>query len=90
MLHPIYSTQFKKDYKRCQKRSYVMQNLLDVMSDLESEVPLSENRREHPLHGDYAGCLECPVVPDWLLIYQIDKTINELYFVRTGTHSDLF
>ena len=90
MLTPIYSTQFKKDYKRCQKRNYVMQNLIAVMSDLEEEIPLAEKYKEHPLHGDYEGCLECHVEPDWLLVYQIDKEISELYFVRTGTHSDLF
>ena len=26
----------------------------------------------------------------WLLIYQIDDEIEEVYFVRTGTHSDLY
>ena len=90
MLNPIYSTQFRKDYKRCQKRNYTMKNLLAVMSDLEEEKPLAKKHREHPLQGDYAGCTECHVTPDWLLIYQIDKELSELYFVRTGTHSDLF
>ncbi|MDR3136162.1 MAG: type II toxin-antitoxin system YafQ family toxin [Coriobacteriales bacterium] len=28
--------------------------------------------------------------PDWLLVYQIDDEIKEVYFVRTGTHSDIF
>jgi len=90
MLSPIYSTQFKKDYKRCQKRNYRMQNLIAVMSDLEAEKPLAKKHKEHPLQGNYANCLECHVEPDWLLIYQIDKEQNDLYFVRTGTHSDLF
>ena len=89
MLNPIYSTQFRKDYKRCQKRNYTMQNLIAVMSDLEEEKPLAEKHKEHPLHGNYEGCLECYVEPDWILIYQIDREISELYFVRTGTHSDL-
>jgi len=85
-----YSTQFKKDYKRCQKRGYAMQKLLKVLSDLESGIPLPPQQKEHPMLGDYAGSLECHIEPDWLLIYQIDNTINEIYFVRTGTHSDLF
>ena len=73
MLNPIYSTQFRKDYKGCQKRNYTMQNLIAVMSDLEEEKPLAEKHKEHPLRGDYEGCFECHVEPDWLLIYQIDK-----------------
>ena len=90
MLNPIYSNQFKKDYKRCQKRSCRMKNLLAVMSDLEAEKPLAKKYREHPLQGNYANFTECHIEPDWLLIYQIDKEQNEIYFVRTGTHSDLF
>ena len=40
MREPTYSTQFKKDFKRCQKRGYPMQKLLAVMYDLENEIPL--------------------------------------------------
>ena len=45
--------------------------------------------------GDYAGNLECHVESDWLAIYKIDDDKaddeeKEVYFVRTGTHSDLF
>ena len=90
MRTPVYATQFKKDYKRCQKRGYTMQKLIDIMGDLEKEVPLPPQLKEHPLHGDYTGSLECHVEPDWLLIYQIDDDIKEIYFARTGTHSDLY
>ena len=90
MRAPVYSTRFKKDYKLCQKRGYSMPKLLTVMSDLENEAQLSPVLREHPLIGDYIGCLECHIEPDWLLIYQIDDIIKEVYFVRTGTHSDLY
>ncbi|MDR1158944.1 MAG: type II toxin-antitoxin system YafQ family toxin [Oscillospiraceae bacterium] len=41
----VYVAQFKKDYKRCQKRGYDMQTLVDV----ENEVPLSPRLKEHPL-----------------------------------------
>ncbi|MCL2164095.1 MAG: type II toxin-antitoxin system YafQ family toxin [Oscillospiraceae bacterium] len=90
MRLPVYSTRFKKDYKLCQKRGYVMPMLLAVMGDLESEVQLSPALGEHPLQGNYFGCLECHIEPDWLLIYQIDNEDKEVYFVRTGTHSDLY
>ena len=90
MRTPIYSTQFRKDYKLCQKRGYSLPKLLLVMSDLENGIPLSPLLKEHLLQGNYSGCLECHIEPDWLLIYQIDDEIMEVYFVRTGTHSDLY
>ena len=90
MRIPVYATQFKKDYKRCQKRGYAMQKLIDVMNALENEIPLPPQLKEHPLIGDYIGSLECHIEPDWLLIYQIDDEVKEVYFARTGTHSDLF
>jgi len=69
-----------------------MQKLIDVMADLENEVPLAPQLKEHPLQGEYAGSLECHLEPDWLLIYEIDddNEVKEVYFARTGTHSDLF
>ncbi|MDR1320862.1 MAG: type II toxin-antitoxin system YafQ family toxin [Gracilibacteraceae bacterium] len=90
MRTPVYSTRFKKDYKLCQKRGCTMAKLLAVMVDLENETPLSPLLKAHPLQGDYLGCLECHIEPDWLLVYQIDDEINEVYFVRTGSHSDIF
>jgi mRNA interferase YafQ len=90
MRTPVYSTRFRKDYKLCQKRGYSMSKLLETMGDLESETPLSPLLKEHPLQGDYSGCLECHIESDWLLVYQIDDEIKEVYFVRTGTHSDIF
>ena len=33
---------------------------------------------------------ELHIEPDWLLVYQIQKSELILRLVRTGTHSDLF
>jgi len=69
-----------------------MQKLIDIMRDLENEVPLKPQQKEHLLIGNYTGCLECHIGHDWLAIYQIDDDplVKEVYFVRTGSHSDLF
>jgi mRNA interferase YafQ len=67
-----------------------MQKLIDAMSELENEITLSPQMKEHSLQGEYAGSLECHLEPDWLLIYEVDDDIKEVYFARTGTHSDLF
>jgi mRNA interferase YafQ len=44
--------------------------------------------RNHSLSGDRTHHLECHIAPDWLLIYKIEN--DELFLVRTGSHSDLF
>ena len=90
MLTAIYSSQFRKDFKLCQKRGCNMQNIAAVMFALEKEGTLQAKHREHLLQGDYRGYLECHIEPDWLIIYQIDQEEKEIYFSRTGTHSDLF
>jgi mRNA interferase YafQ len=44
----------------------------------------------HKLSGQYKDNWECHIKPDWLLIWNIDDQANEIWLVRTGTHSDLF
>jgi len=83
-----YSRQFKKDVKLAAKRGYKMARLYKVMKALENEEALDAKYKEHFLVGNYKGYLECHIEPDWLLIYKIDG--QDLYFARTGTHSDLF
>ena len=88
MLKPEYTSRFKKDYKAAIKRNLDIALIDSVMLDLIKEVPLAEKYRDHALTGNYIGCRECHIKPDWLLIYQIGNGI--IVFERTGTHSDLF
>ncbi len=83
-----YASQFKKDVKLIVKRRYKIDRLYEVMKALENEEALDAKYKEHPLTGNYKGYLECHIEPDWLLIYKIDG--QDLYFARTGSHSDLF
>ena len=89
MKIPVYSTRFRKEYKLSQKRGPDIARLDKILADLVNEVPLLPHNRDHDLRGDYAGCRECHVQGDWLLIYQY-RGGNEIVFLRTGTHSDLF
>lgn len=57
------------------------------MSLLAERRPLEPKHRDRALTGDRAGCRECRVEPDWLLVYE--TTDAEISFVATGTHSDL-
>ena len=84
------STRFKKDYKLAQKRGYDISLLKEVIDILASGEQLPEKNVDHPLVGDYKGCRECHIQPDWLLIYRIEKDLLILGLTRTGTHSDLF
>lgn len=88
MLTADYANRFKKDYKLAIKRNYDISLIDAIIRDLINEVPLSEKHQDHLLSGDYDGCRECHIKPDWLLIYQIGNGV--IVFERTGTHSDLF
>jgi mRNA interferase YafQ len=88
VLAPDYTSRFKKDYKRAMKRNYDIPLIDAVICDLINEIPLDERYKDHALVGDYEGCRECHIKPDWLLIYQVGNGI--IVFERTGTHSDLF
>lgn len=88
LLRP--SSRFQKDLKRLQKRGYDLDLLSAVIEKLAAGEPLPPKNRDHPLVGDYSGCRECHIAPDWLLVYEIDGDALILYLTRTGTHSDLF
>ena len=88
MLAPDYTNRFKKDYDRVNKRNYDISLIDKIISDLIDEIPLAVKHKDHLLHGDYDGCRECHIQPDWLLIYQVGNGI--IVFERTGTHSDLY
>ena len=82
------TSQFKKDVKRLIKRGKKFEEFKEVISKLSEGETLEAKYRDHILTGQYKGTRECHIEPDWLLIYEL--TENELFLVRTGTHSDLF
>ncbi len=90
MLTIKYHVSFKKDYKSVVKRGYNIKLLEDIIKKLANGETLSEKHKDHALSGDYTGCRECHITPDWLLIYEIDNGELILYLTRTGSHSDLF
>lgn len=90
MLTIKYETTFKRDYKRIVKRGYDIRRLETVIELLANGQKLPVQYRDHSLSGEYAGCRECHITPDWLLIYEINNKELILYLTRTGTHSDLF
>ena len=67
MLDLVYTSQFKKDYKLAQKRHVDIDELFKVISMLQKQEPLPEEKRDHSLVGNYKGYRECHVRPDLLL-----------------------
>ena len=90
MLTIKYQSAFKKDYKRIKKRGYDTRLLEKVVGLLAEDPRLPSEYRDHALSGDYSGCRECHIAPDWLLVYEVMERDLILYLMRTGTHSDLF
>ena len=88
----IYANQFKKDMKPARRRHLPEEELIEVVTDLANDIPLHAKNKDHELQGDYAGCRECHIRPDWLLVYskKSDGELHILNLIRTGTHSDLF
>ena len=84
------TTRFQKDLKRIKKRGFDMALLTEILKKLAAGEDLPARNRDHMLSGDYAGCHECHITLDWLLIYEINGDELILYLTRTGSHSDLF
>lgn len=90
----IYSIKMTGEYlsgvKAAAKRGCDMQKLRETVIMLAQGKTLPENMRDHALGGGYAGCRECHIEPNWLLVYMIDKKLLVLTLMCTGSHSDLF
>ena len=84
------TAKFQKDLKRAKRRGYDLSLLTEIIKKLANGEPLPKKNKDHGLSGDYLGCRECHITPDWLLIYEVSDGSLFLYLTRTGTHSDLF
>jgi mRNA interferase YafQ len=81
---------FDKEMKRCRKRGYNMQLIVEAIHLLEATGSLPAKYSPHKLSGNLQGVWECHIEPDWLMTWNQNDTELTLLFLRTGTHSDLF
>ena len=89
MTRGIYQTKaFKRDIRKMVKRAKNLEKLYTVIELLAEGARLPTKYRDHNLTGNWQGCRECHIEPDWLLIYEISG--SSLFLERTGSHSDLF
>jgi mRNA interferase YafQ len=85
-----FTAQFKKDLKAAKKQGKDLEKLFAVIDKLANCERLEARFREHSLSGDYQGCKECHIEPDWLLVYEYMDKVLVLMLYRLGSHSELF
>ena len=92
MLEIIFDNKFRKEYRRALKRGCKAEKLEKVLELLANEKELPPKYKDHQLTNsrNYKNVRELHIEPDWLLIYRIEKRVQILRCMRTGTHSDLF
>jgi len=90
MTHYIEQTNlFKRQVKLAQKRGKNIDKLKIAIHHLSQDKLLAIEYRDHKLIGNFNGCRECHIEPDWLMIYRLTGD-GGLELVETGTHADLF
>ena len=85
-----FTNQFKRDLRLAKKQGKDIDKLFNVISTIAEGRKLDEKYRDHNLSGNYAGCRECHVEPDWLLVYELIDDVLVLMLYRIGTHSEQF
>lgn len=92
MRNIIVTNAFKKDLKLARKRNLPEEKLNHIIQLLIADKEIPAANKDHALYGDFAGCRECHITPDWLLIYskEDEAHIKILTLLRTGSHADLF
>ena len=85
-----FTAKFKKDLKLAKKQGRNIEKLFEVVENPADREKLDAKFRDRELTGDYVGCRECHVEPDWLLIYEVYDDVLVLLLTRVGSHSELF
>lgn len=81
-----FTNQFKKDLKLAQKQGKDTDKLFEVIEKLANGEKLDAKYRDHDLTGNYKGCRECHVEPDWLLIYEVMGDVLVLIYPYIGDY----
>ena len=76
--------------KLAKKQGKDIEKLFAVVEKLANGEALEVKFRDHDLSGDYKGCRDCHIEPDWLLIYEVVNDVLVLMLYRVGSHSELF
>ena len=85
-----YTNQFKKDLKLAKKQGKNIDKLFDIIGKISNGETLESKYKDHELTGEYKGCRECHIEPDWLLVYELINDVLVLMLYRINSHSELF
>jgi len=80
---------FKHQLKKCRKRGWNVTALEVVVNLLQKQEELPAKYKDHALSGERAGQRDCPIRPDWILIYAVREDVLVLQLLATGSHADL-
>lgn len=83
----IPTNQFKRDIKK-RFVELITPQWIEVMNCLINNLQIPEKYRNHPLQGEWKGCMDCHIKPDLVLIYEF-KNNDEIILHRLGSHSEL-
>lgn len=88
MRRLVFTSQFKRDFKKRILNAADHAALEDVLGRLINSSSFEPRHRDHPLKNSRNRVRDCHVKPDLILLYQIEG--DEVILRRLGTHSDLF
>lgn len=88
MYRLVRTTQFKKDYKRYRHSVKDTAEIKRVIGLLIHGNELPPKYKDHNLHGELQKYRGCHIRPDLNLIYK--KENNLIYFIRLGSHSEMY
>ena len=86
----VYANQFKKDMKLARRRNLPEEELFEVVANLANDIPLPAKNKDHTLKGEYSGCRECHIQPDWLLIYSKESDGERITYPQSHSHRHSF
>ena len=81
---------FNSDFRRCIRQGKSVQAFRETVEILAETGTLPIEYRPHQLRDNFAGCWECHIDDDWLLIWHQDDDKLTLLLTNTGTHEELF
>ena len=90
MYNLRFTNKIQRNIKLMKKRGKDLDKLTVVLKLLQNSEELPAKYKDHALTGNYIGCRECHIEPDWLLVYEIINEELIILLLTTGSHSDLF
>lgn len=85
-------SRFKKDLKRAIKNPKQNTDLLKqlINCELMTTGTVPDKYKPHLLTGNWTPHMECHIQADFLLIWDVNWSTNELILTRCGSHTELF